>query len=60
MTHFIDIPIRGMILSGIEGIWHRKETLRDDVLSKMIYELYGRHRLGGFDHYKIGDILPGV
>ena len=46
-------------MSVIEDIWNGKEALRDDMVSKIIQDLYGRHRLGGFDHYKIGDILPG-
>ena len=59
MTYCTDIPIHGRILSVIEDIWNGKEDLRDDMVSKIIQDLYGRHRLGGFNKNQIGDLLPG-
>ena len=44
------ILIHVIIVHVIEGMWHGKEALRDDVVSKMIEVLYGRQILGGFNH----------
>ena len=38
-----------IIISGLEGINSGQEDLRDDAVSKMIKELDGKHRLGGFN-----------
>ena len=43
-----------IIISGLEGIKSGKEDLRDDVVSKMIKELDGKHILGGFNQNQIG------
>ena len=54
MTHgepsFARIPPRVIILCVIEGIWRGKEDLKDNVVSKMIYELDNRGALGGFNN----------
>ena len=46
-----------IILSVIEGIWHGKEDLGDDVVLKIIQELDTRGELGGFNKNKTKDIL---
>ena len=41
MPYLTGIP-PNVIFSGIEGIWHGKEALMYDVVSKMIRKLNGR------------------
>ena len=37
-----------------------KDDLRNNLVSKVIEELNGRQRLGGFNKYQIRDIFQGV
>ena len=48
-----------IILSIIKVIWHWKESLRDDLVSKMIKGLNGRQILAGFTKNQIGDFYRG-
>ena len=57
MPSFTGIPTHMIILSVIEGIWHGKEDLGDDVVLKIIQELDTRGKLGGFNKNKTKDIL---
>ena len=43
----------------VEGMQYRCEATRDDMLSKMIEELYRMVTLGGFDHNQTNEVLQG-
>ena len=45
----MEIPPYVSILSWIEIIWCGKEALRDEIIPRIIEDLYGRQRLGGFN-----------
>ena len=40
-------------------IWHGKEALRGDLVLKMVEELDGIQKLGGFDQGQIKEIFGG-
>ena len=59
MTYFTGIPNHVRILYQIEGICIGQETLRHDVVLKMIEDLNGIQRLGGFNENKIKELWHG-
>ena len=60
MTSLIGITPHAVVLYLIEGIIPGKDTLRDDVVSKMIEESNVGHILGGFNQSQIRKCFQGV
>ena len=59
MTYFTGTPPHVRILSETGYIRSMKEALRYDVVSKMIYDLSGRHLLARFNQNKKRDMSRG-